>query len=126
LREDGAPAPREYVQESGMPHVVLLGDSVFDNKVYVGSEPSVSEHLAAIEPEWEVTLLAVDGDTISGVRDQLIGLPSGVSHLVVSAGGNDILPHQDLLLDTSRSGPELLLRLSRVVDEFARSRREGA
>ncbi len=45
-------------------HVVLLGDSIFDNAVYVPGEPSVIEHLRRILPrDWDATLLAIDGAT---------------------------------------------------------------
>ena len=45
-----------------MGHVVLLGDSIFDNARYVPGGPSVTDHLRRSLPrEWQVTLLACDG-----------------------------------------------------------------
>ncbi|MFD3443095.1 SGNH/GDSL hydrolase family protein [Microbacteriaceae bacterium 4G12] len=79
-------------------HVVLLGDSILDNGAYVGGEPDVVAQVGNALPEgWSATLLAVDGDVISGVRRQLSGCPDDATHLVVSAGGNDALGFAYLL-----------------------------
>jgi GDSL-like lipase/acylhydrolase family protein len=75
-----------------MGHVFLLGDSIFDNAAYVGSQPPVVEHLRrALPPGWQATLLAVDGHCARDVREQLRGLEPSATHLFVSAGGNDAL-----------------------------------
>lgn len=43
-----------------MEHIVLLGDSIFDNKVYVDEAPDVVGHLRNILPrDWKATLCAV-------------------------------------------------------------------
>jgi hypothetical protein len=43
-------------------HVVLLGDSIFDNAAYTGREPDVITHLRRLLPNgWQATLCAVDG-----------------------------------------------------------------
>ena len=48
-----------------MPHVVLLGDSVFDNAAYVAGGPDVADQLRGISAgEFDVTLAAVDGSTV--------------------------------------------------------------
>ena len=45
-----------------MGHVVLLGDSIFENSAYVKSQPSVLEPLRrALPAGWPATLAAVDG-----------------------------------------------------------------
>lgn len=45
-----------------MRHVVLLGDSIFDNARYVPDRPPVIEQLQkALPPGWRASLLAVDG-----------------------------------------------------------------
>src|SRR5688572_16398198 len=81
-----------------VPHVVLLGDSIFDNAAYVAGGPAVVDQLHTILPaDWKATLLAVDGDTTGLVADRLRGLPADASHLVVSVGGNDALRHTYLL-----------------------------
>ena len=73
-----------------MGHVVLLGDSIFDNAAYVGRQPAVIEHLRRALPSgWAASLLAVDGDSAIDVREQLRRLDKSATHLFVSAGGND-------------------------------------
>ena len=80
--------------------VVLLGDSIFDNAVYV--EPGgtcVADHLRGrLGDGWNVDLRAVDGAVVTDVRSQLYGHPlPDDAHLVLSAGGNDALGQIDLL-----------------------------
>ena len=73
-----------------MAHVVLLGDSIFDNGVYVPDEPAVEDQLrAALPASWRVTRLAVDGHVPADVAGQLAKLPEDATHLIVSCGGND-------------------------------------
>lgn len=74
-------------------HVVLLGDSIFDNGVYVTpGGTSVIEHLRrALPAPWRGSLLAVDGATVAAVDRQLARVPSDATHLVLSVGGNDAL-----------------------------------
>jgi lysophospholipase L1-like esterase len=76
-------------------HIVLLGDSIFDNSPYVGpDELDVPNQLRAlVKGDCKVTHLAVDGDVISDIRNQLRRLPSDATHLFVSVGGNDGLGH---------------------------------
>lgn len=72
--------------------IVLLGDSIFDNALYVPGGPSVVEHLRRILPaEDHATLLALDGATVSSVFRQLERIPNDATHLVLSVGGNDAL-----------------------------------
>ena len=52
-----------------MSAVCLLGDSIIDNKVYVGEgELSVTEHLQHNSPSY-FTMIAVDGDTTEDVLE---------------------------------------------------------
>jgi hypothetical protein len=75
-----------------MNHLVLLGDSIFDNRAYVGGAPAVIDQLQKkIKLSWEATLLAVDGHTSTQVPQQLKRLPPDSTHLILSAGGNDAL-----------------------------------
>lgn len=75
-----------------MSHLVLLGDSIFDNGAYVDSAPAVIDQVRSLLPKvWEATLLAVDGNVALHVLDQLKRIPSDATHLVISAGGNDAL-----------------------------------
>ena len=87
-------------------HVVLLGDSVFDNAAYVGGGPDVVRHLrAALGAGHRATLAAVDGATIADVPHQLAGVPAEATALVVSAGGNDALA-EAAVLDALGLAPE--------------------
>jgi hypothetical protein len=81
------------------PHVVLLGDSIFDNAAYTKGLPDVLTHLRRRLPIGAVaTLLAVDGSTTVDVMEQqLPRLPRGVTHAAVSMGGNDAILSADAL-----------------------------
>ena len=55
-----------------MSHIVLLGDSIFDNAAYVAGGPDVVKQLRNRLPTgWKATLRAVDGSVTSGVERQL-------------------------------------------------------
>ncbi|HZH25964.1 MAG TPA: SGNH/GDSL hydrolase family protein [Azospirillaceae bacterium] len=108
-----------------MSHVVLLGDSIFDNGAYVRrGEPDVVKQVQAKLPQgWKATLCAVDGAVTTGVERQMDRVPPDASHLVVSAGGNDALRHSGILREQARSVADVIGRLALVQDEFARSYR---
>jgi hypothetical protein len=90
-----SPSDKDVAQES---HVVLLGDSIFDNAAYTQGAPDVVTHLRRLlPPGWRATLCAVDGATSRDLASQLKGVPSDTSHLVISVGGNDALHNSDLL-----------------------------
>jgi hypothetical protein len=99
-------------------HIVLLGDSIFDNRAYTGAEPEVASHLKSLLPEsWQVTLCAVDGATTASFHPQLRRVPAGASHLTVAVGGNDALGNLDLLASGVVSTTEALLQFA---DRLAR------
>lgn len=107
-----------------MSHVVLLGDSIFDNAAYTGGAPDVVAHLRRrLPPGSGATLGAVDGATIGSVREQLHLLPADATHLVVSAGGNDALGHADFLGARVASTAEALLGLAEISARFEREYR---
>lgn len=102
-----------------MPHVVLLGDSIFDNGAYVPGEPDVIAQLRSLLPEtWRATLCAVDGAVVAYVRQQIPRVPADATHLVLSAGGNDALSHLDLLEMQVTSSAEVLDELAAVGEDF--------
>jgi hypothetical protein len=75
-----------------MGHVVLLGDSIFDNGAYVPGEPDVVRQVQARLPQdWRASLCAADGAVTLDVARQLPRIPRDATHLVVSVGGNDAL-----------------------------------
>jgi hypothetical protein len=103
-----------------MAHIVLLGDSIFDNAAYVRGGPDVVRQLRAILPGgWQATLLAVDGATSTGVASQLRRLPSDATHLVVSAGGNDALGASHLLGAPVATVGEAVMLLAGAQEQFA-------
>ena len=105
-----------------MSHVVLLGDSIFDNAAYVAGGPDVVAQLRDRLPAgWRATLCAVDGAVTRDVQRQLECIPSDATHLVVSVGGNDALGHSGLLDQGARSMAEAVWRLADVRDEFRRN-----
>jgi lysophospholipase L1-like esterase len=102
-----------------MPHLVLLGDSIFDNQRYVPGEPDVVRQVAAALPsEWKASLRAVDGATTSSLPSQMARLPADASHLVVSMGGNDALGVSHILYDKASSVTDGVLKLAAAQAEF--------
>jgi hypothetical protein len=102
-------------------HIVLLGDSIFDNAAYVGGAPDVVRQLRAALPDgWQATLLAVDGAVTDSVARQLAGLPGKATQLVVSVGGNDALGEAYLLQQSVRTVGEGVMRLADAQAQFAR------
>jgi hypothetical protein len=101
-------------------HVVLLGDSIFDNARYVPGGPSVIEHLRRGLPrDWRATLLAIDGSAADGVARQLARVPADATHLVVSAGGNNALDYSsEILHEPAVSFAEVLTRMGEIGTRF--------
>lgn len=115
-------------------HIVLLGDSIFDNGVYVPGKPSVHQQLEAkIAPRgWRASLLAVDGNVILDVERQLKGLPKDATHLFVSvgalstptcalsprSGGNNGLRYMTHLAAESKTLGDALLVMAKLREKF--------
>ena len=108
-----------------MSHVVLAGDSIFDNRSYIGAaDPAVVEQVNALLPAGSrASLLAVDGSVTSDVRAQLLRLPQDASHIVVSVGGNDDLGHMDILTQRAQSVAEVYGRVATLAEQFERDYR---
>ena len=83
-----------------MSKAALLGDSIIDNKVYVGpGEFSVREHLESLS-DLEFLQIAVDGHTTVGVlQEQIDKIEKDTDFIVLSIGGNDLLEYLYLLVD---------------------------
>jgi lysophospholipase L1-like esterase len=104
-----------------MNHLVLLGDSIFDNAAYTGGAPDVVHQVRDRLPDgWRATLGAVDGGMTGDVREQLRHIPTDATHLIVSAGGNDALGHIDFLGAPVGSTTEALLGLADIAAGFER------
>ncbi len=79
-------------------HIILLGDSIFDNAAYTSGEPDVVGHLRSLLPTpWRATLCAVDGSKAQDVEGQLKKVPADASQIMVAVGGNDTLWNLDML-----------------------------
>lgn len=105
-----------------MSHIVLLGDSIFDNGVYVPGEPDVVKQLrSALPEEWKATLCAVDGAVTRSVASQLTRLPADTTHLVLSVGGNDALGESHLLNSGVRLVAEAVSLLAAAQERFAQN-----
>jgi len=109
---------RGYAQALAMIHIILLGDSVFDNAAYVDRNPDVVRQLGQMLPQGrKATLLARDGAVISEIGSQLRGLPSDATHLVISVGGNDALRESGVLESSALSVADAL----EIGDGFGRA-----
>jgi len=103
-----------------MTHIVLLGDSIFDNAAYVSGGPDVVKQLRASLPSGtKATLAAIDGAVTAGVARQLHSVPSDATHLAISVGGNDALRYSMILEEGARSVAEAVGRLAGVREAFA-------
>jgi GDSL-like Lipase/Acylhydrolase family len=100
-------------------HLVLIGDSIFDNGPYVGPGESVSEILTkCVAKNARVSLLAVDGDVTTDVPEQLKTFPDDATHAFVSCGGNDALRIVQILNDSAETVGDALESLVKVREEF--------
>ena len=90
--------------------LVLLGDSIIDNKTYVlDGELSVLEHIQS-KINIPVTQLALDGSTTDDViNSQINAIPFGTSHIVLSIGGNDLLNEISFVLEDFKYTPNHVL-----------------
>ncbi|MEJ2727378.1 MAG: SGNH/GDSL hydrolase family protein [Deltaproteobacteria bacterium] len=105
-----------------MNHAILLGDSIFDNAVYVPGKPPVIEQLRESLPGgWKATLLAVDGDVTADVQHQVRRLPDDATHLIVSSGGNDALRHVSILNQSAGSVAEVLEHFTSIRTSFQKT-----
>src|ERR1039458_1563875 len=112
-----------------MNHIVLLGDSIFDNGSYVhqddrGEEPVLDQLRGLLPGGWDVTLVAVDGHRIADVCRQLDRAPADASHLVISVGGNDALGQGSVLDRRAGTVSDALVTLARTREEFRREYRQ--
>jgi hypothetical protein len=108
-----------------MAHIVLLGDSIFDNKAYTAGEPDVITHLRGMmSPEWKATLQAIDGSVIKNVSKQMSDCSPDATHFVISVGGNDAILNADVLQMVVNSSAEVFNELANRVGTFEHHYRE--
>ena len=115
----GAQSPRGMRAKG---HVVLLGDSVFDNAGYLrGARPDLLAQLQSrLAQGWQATRLARGGSVASDVPGQMGALPRDATHIVISAGGNDAGRREGTLEGAVRSVAEALARIADIREAFAR------
>lgn len=102
-----------------MKHLVLLGDSIFDNRVYVsGGKDTIANLREQMPNDWTATLLAVDGHVTHGVIGQAARVPVDATHLFVSVGGNDALGEMGILQMRVSSAEEVFNELTNVATRF--------
>jgi hypothetical protein len=110
---------QSFSRDQEMRHITLIGDSIFDNKTYVGEGRSVIEHLQAQKPnEWTVTLRAVDGSITTDVAAQVPKIPTDTTHIFLSVGGNDALTELSILEMKVSSSAEVFEKLYDVSANF--------
>ena len=102
-----------------MTHVILLGDSIFDNAVYTAGGPAVIDQVnQALGSSGRATLLAVDGSKTQDVPVQMRKFPLDATHLILSVGGNDALAQLDVLRAPVGSIIEALDALASMTADF--------
>jgi len=107
-----------------MTHVVLLGDSIFDNKSYVAEGRDVISHLRRnLDADSQATLLAVDGAIVDDIGSQVSRIPHDATHLMLSAGGNDALDNLGILAEPAQTVMDALSMLGTIRERFADSYR---
>ncbi len=101
-------------------HIVLLGDSIFDNALYVPRGESVIEHLRRSLPNGDqATVIALDGATVTSVFRQLERVPEDATHFVLSAGGNNALQMAiNIFSQPSADIRSSLKRIAEYLSEF--------
>tara|TARA_R100000008_G_C3582685_1_gene169721 strand:+ start:247 stop:933 length:687 start_codon:yes stop_codon:yes gene_type:complete len=80
--------------------IVLLGDSIIDNTLYV-EKYDVENHLKTLLEDDVIDNNSIDGVTTSEVLETVIkgGFSKDTTHFVISVGGNNLLNRKDLLLE---------------------------
>ena len=105
-----------------MKHLVLVGDSIFDNASYVSEGESVSEQLTHIvDSDTKVTLLAVDGAVTTDIPEQLSSFPTDATHVFVSCGGNDGLRIINILQEPATTVGDALEILTKAIETFRKN-----
>lgn len=77
-----------------MSKILLLGDSIIDNQIYLNpTELSTDQAIANVFNKDEVVMEAVDGYVIRDVIEHInqIDDPESYDHVILSVGGNDVL-----------------------------------
>jgi hypothetical protein len=101
-----------------MGHIILAGDSIFDNKAYVNGPDVVTQLQTKLPAGWKTTLKAIDGSVIYGIKRQLEDIPTDSSHIIVSVGGNNALQQLSLFEQPVKVVAEALHGLAYDMEAF--------
>lgn len=101
-------------------HVVLLGDSIIDNRLYV-EKNTVSMHLKNLLEDNYIFDNSLDGSLSEEILQTAKngGFTNDVTHFVISVGGNDLLSNKLFLLDEI-SGMSLDTKIEMTKDDIHR------
>lgn len=98
--------------------VLLLGDSIIDNRAYVGpDDPDVTQQIRDLLPAHAIEMRAYDGSVTKDVAAQQINDIKADDLVVLSTGGNDALSHASLL-EQDVGTLELMGRLWSAREDF--------
>jgi hypothetical protein len=107
-------------------HITLLGDSVFDNGVYVEpGQDDVSAHLRKklVPLGWTFENRAVDGHVAEDIEVQLLShYVTKPCTFVLSVGGNNALGYLDVIQDplSDKSVGAVLMAFHQIREDFRR------
>lgn len=107
-------------------NILLLGDSIIDNKVYLKkNQLSTDEVFKHQFREQRVHMHAVDGAVASHIPSQIDaflrnGNPDEITHILLSAGGNDALKILPTMGDPVTHSFEAFARVGGVLSAFDR------
>jgi len=99
--------------------LVLLGDSILDNRPYTEPEPDTTAHLQRLLGNgWIVERFARDGAVMADVPHQVRAMAESPDVAVLSIGGNDAIEHIGLLERHVTSAAVVFDELLQVADDF--------
>ncbi|MDB5386597.1 MAG: lysophospholipase L1-like esterase, partial [Planctomycetaceae bacterium] len=114
-------AVAENASEAKEGHVALFGDSIFDNKVYVGNGPAVIDQVRSQLPKgWQATLYAQDGAVVEDVEHQRGASILQDRFVFVSAGGNNALQRAGILQKKVQLSTQVFTELADITDDFTK------
>lgn len=103
-----------------VPVVVMAGDSIFDNALYVPTGKPTIEHLKSClaADGMEAVLVAIDGSVAADVPPQLVAAEKSMSFLIISCGGNDALAAADVLAAEVTTVYGAMTKLAQMREQF--------
>lgn len=107
------------MEKQAMKKIALMGDSIFDNRMYVKRGYSVIEQFNQMpDTDWKAELLAVDGNVTKNVVTQCQKISAETTHLIISVGGNDALSCLNIFEKPASSVNEVMELLTVIKDQF--------